>query len=505
MGAGAGEPVCTLDEASPSGTDPTEGLRIGPYEVHGCLVRGNQKTLLAFNLEPGGGVVLLRRLVEGAAEATANARLATTLSHPNLEKALGIEESEHGIFWVSELVPGATLMELRLASKKARIPLPMGFQLAAVYEAAKGLQRIHANAQSFAGPRRAAHGLLRPQNIVVGINGRAVLLNPQYLPFPAGCPVDSQPLAGNAGYLSPEAVRGEPLDPRSDVFVLGALAYEAATDKVLFAGRTPQDRAQAVLSITAVPPSRLNLSLNAQVDQVILKALSQDPAERYPTAEAFAQAFSGAAGPYMAREAQRAELLGRLFSARPQRLHGLTDLLNSRQAAARALEADKRREEEERQRALEREREEKAQAERDALAAKARAQAQEQERRAAAAAAARAAAAPPPKAAQPQSPVDHLRALPRKQQLLLAAGGALVLVLLLVTGILLLRKPPPAPPPPRVDLPMPPPPVLKKAEPAAPAPEAPAAEAAEPQKEAPPKPAPKKRRRNDAPLPPWLR
>ncbi len=501
IGGGALEPVCALDEETPPGTDPSEGLRIGPYEVYRSLVRDNPKTLIAFHVDPAstGGVVLLRRVAEeGAEHLAANARLAVSLSHQNLEKALGIERSEHGTFWVSELVPGATLMELRVASKKARASLPMGLQLAAVYDAAKGLQRVHANAESFSGPRRAAHGLLRPHNIVLALNGRAVLLNPQYLAYPTGCPVEAQPLIGNAGYLSPEAVRGESLDPRSDVFVLGALAYEAATDKVLFTGQTPQQRAQAVLSHTPVPPSRLNLSLNAEVDQVILKALSQNPAERFPSAEAFAQAFQRVAGPYMAKEAQRAEILARLLSARPQRLHALTDLLNSRQAAARALEAE-RREAEERQRALEREREQKAQAERAAQAAK------EEARRAAAAAAAAAAtaaaaAAPPRPAAKPNAP--PARALPPRY-VLFAGGGALALVLVLLT-VLLLRKPAPVPPS-RVDLPMPPPPVLapRKAEPVAAPPSE--AQAAAEETPAPPPPPKKKKRTGGAPIPSWLK
>ncbi|MGQ0507664.1 MAG: serine/threonine-protein kinase [Myxococcaceae bacterium] len=482
------EVTCALDQELPPGSDPLAGTQIGPYEVHGSLIQGNPRTLLAFNLDSQStaGLALLRK-IDGD---TSNSRLASSLVHPNLEHTLGVE----GGYWVSELVEGATLLEVRVASKQARIPLPMGFALAAIHQAAKGLQKIHVAADSFGGPRKNAHGLIRPQNIVMGFGGKAVLLNPQYLPFPNRYSVDTQPLLGNAGYLSPEAVRGEQLTSRSDVFSLGVLAHEAATDRPLFRGTTAEERARAVLKGEIPPPSRANLSLNAQVDEVILKALSFNPDDRYPNAEAFAQAFYAAAGPFMAREAQRADLMQRLFVYRPQRLQALTDLLRERQSVALALAADKRREEEEAVRT--RQAADAEAAERATVEQKALDLAEEQ---AQAATIVARAVVPPVAAPAPRSTLQQILALPK---VVLGGAAALVLLLFLLLGVLLFKpKPPPPPPPPpapkKIWLPMPPPPALK---PRAPTP--PVAEEAPAEKTAPVK---KKKKKDDVALPPWLR
>jgi hypothetical protein len=237
---------------------------------------------------------------------------------------LGLETCDEGNFWVSELVPGATLAEIQSASKQSSTVMPMGFALAALNDAAKGLGPIHSHPRSFSGPRSSAYGLLRLQNVVVNFQGKGILLNPQFLRWKGEPSVELEPLSGNVGYLSPEAVRGERLDPRSDVFSLAVLMYEFMTNQQLFRGRTPKERANATLRGEIHPPSRLNLSLNPRIDEVLLKALKLEPAGRYPNAAEFSKALSQAAGEYMWRESQRAQLMEKLFSQRSKHLSALT-------------------------------------------------------------------------------------------------------------------------------------------------------------------------------------
>src|SRR4029077_18403311 len=120
---------------------------------------------------------------------------------------------------------------------------PMGVGLGAVLDAATGLQRIHSEAQASGPLATRAHGFRVPQNVMVTFTGGAKLLHPRYLQHPGAPTLDAEPLLGNAGYLSPEAIRGERLDPRSDVFSLAIVAFEFLTNTTLFRGRSPQERA----------------------------------------------------------------------------------------------------------------------------------------------------------------------------------------------------------------------------------------------------------------------
>jgi serine/threonine-protein kinase len=477
---------------------------IGSCEVVGSLLPGKPgSALLAFKLDPGGAseTVLLHRLDEGAqppAAAVAEAEEAAGLRDSHLERVFGIEVGELGSFWVTEYVPGATLDEIRSFSKHGGMPMPMGFGLAAVADAALGLQQLHARESARDPLRPRAHGLLRPQHVVATFGGSAKLLNPRYLKVPQHAQVEAEWFAGNAGYLAPEAIRGEPVDPRSDVFSLAVLVHELLTNKILFAGRNPRERADATLRGAQVPPSRLNLSLSPQVDAAVMRALSLQPSERYANAGDFHRALKQAVGPYMWKEAQRAEYMERIFATRSRRTQQLALLMKEREAAAIARAAEERRVAEQR-------RAEEAAA---AAAAEEAARAQRQQQLAAEAARLREqqAAASSPKAGKPAGKSGARLPVP-----MLAIAAIPAVAIVVVVGWFVFRSPPAEPPP---VVAAPPPPVIAPVEVADAGADAGAEEAdagsvdasdggAEPAADAgPPK---KKKKKNDALIPPWLR
>ncbi|MBL8953976.1 MAG: hypothetical protein JNK82_24580 [Myxococcaceae bacterium] len=489
-----------LDEETPS-PDPLAGTRVGSCEVVGSLLPGKPSALLAFKLDLTGNseTVLLHKLDDKSQPppaAVADAEEAVGLKDSHLEKTFGIESSELGSFWVTEYVAGATLDEIRATGKERGMPMPMGFGLGAVADAALGLQQLHAK-QNVKDPLRPrAHGLLRPQHIVATFGGSAKLLNPRYLKLPhSSTSADGEWMAGNAGYLSPESIRGEPVTPRSDVFSLAVLAHELLTNKVLFSGRNPRERADATLKGAQVPPSRLNFSLSPQVDEAIMKALSLDPIQRYANAGDFHRALRSAVGPYIWKEAQRAEYMERIFATRSRRTKELLVRMKEREAAAIAQA------EAERQAAAQRAAEEAAARAAEEEAARVAAQRQA-DAAAKAAADAAAAAAKAAKAAK--------KAKPLPVALIAAAGGGAVLIVGILGFVLLGADPPPPPPDPKPIVT--PPPVVAPAEVAdAGADEADAgtedggtdvADAGEVPDAGPPK---KKKKKNEVPLPPWLR
>jgi serine/threonine-protein kinase len=119
-------------------------------------------------------------------------------------------------------------------------------------------------------------------------------------------------ILGTPEFMSPEQLRGKPLDARTDIYALGLIAYELLTGKLPFAGRTQQELMIARLRNDPTPLSELRptLGLPAALDPVLLKACHRDADQRYQTAPEFAAAFRQAATP---ASSGGGGLLGKLF------------------------------------------------------------------------------------------------------------------------------------------------------------------------------------------------
>ena len=113
---------------------------------------------------------------------------------------------------------------------------------------------------------------------------------------------ETNTFTGTLPYMSPEQLRGENLDTRSDIYALGVVLYEIATGRRLYSSSLHARLVDEILNRPASPPSSINGKLSARVDDVILKCLAKDPEDRYQTAKEIAvdlrhlsiQATSGA-------------------------------------------------------------------------------------------------------------------------------------------------------------------------------------------------------------------
>lgn len=121
---------------------------------------------------------------------------------------------------------------------------------------------------------------------------------------------------GTSGYMSPEQIRGEPLDPRSDIFALGVVMHECLTGLRLFHGKTPEEGMMAALREEVLPPSKWNKEVNAELDALVLKALQRDREKRFNTALEFARAIEKAAPGLIWHPEQLGEVVTRHFSER---------------------------------------------------------------------------------------------------------------------------------------------------------------------------------------------
>jgi eukaryotic-like serine/threonine-protein kinase len=220
------------------------------------------------------------------------ARAASSLNHPHICTIYDVDQYEGQNFIVMEFLEGQTLKH-RIAGRPMdleRVP-EFGFQMADALEAAHAKAIIHRD--------------IKPANIFVTDRGQVKLLDfglAKLLPerkspgrgkqksdaFGAttqDAHLTSDGVAmGTVSYMSPEQVRGEELDERTDLFSLGLVLYEMSTGQRAFSGNTSGVIFDAILNRAPAPPVRLNPAIPVQLEHIIGKALEKDRELRYRTA-----------------------------------------------------------------------------------------------------------------------------------------------------------------------------------------------------------------------------
>ena len=197
-----------------------------------------------------------------------------------------------------EFVQGCTLVEMARACRQAREAIPIGLTLCAVRDTALALHYAH-NFTDARGRRQIViHRDVAEKNIMVTYEGVTKLLDfgiAKALGRSGRTSIGM--VKGTSGYMSPEQIRGEPLDPRSDIFALGVVMHECLTGLRLFHGKTAEEGMMAALREEVQPPSKWNKEVSAELDAVVLRALQRDREKRFTTALEFARAIEKASAP----------------------------------------------------------------------------------------------------------------------------------------------------------------------------------------------------------------
>lgn len=230
----------------------------------------------------------LTRDLEAKERFLQEARLASSLDHPNLCTIYEAGETESGQLYLSMAFYDGENLKKRIE----RGPLPVADAVEIAAQIANGLARAHGSG--------IIHRDVKPANVMLTSRGEVKLVDFGLAKLTGELGVtftQAGALMGTPAYMSPEQAQGKPVDIRTDVWSLGVVLYESLTGVRPFSGEAWQAVIQAVIHQTPESVRRLRPEVPPALDRIVQRCLAKKPADRYPTIEALAADLNSLRGP----------------------------------------------------------------------------------------------------------------------------------------------------------------------------------------------------------------
>ncbi|MDI7270003.1 MAG: serine/threonine-protein kinase, partial [Myxococcota bacterium] len=213
------------------------------------------------------------------------AKIAVQLTHPNVAQIIDLGKVGDAYFIAMEYVHGRDLRALFDRGKKRGETLPLPMTCYVMMKMCEGLDYAHKKKDSSGANLNLVHRDVSPQNILASFDGEVKIIDFGIAKAASkAAKTQAGILKGKFGYMSPEQVRGLPLDRRSDLFSCGILLYELLTGERLFVGESDFSTLEKVRNVEIMPPSTYNRAIPEELERIVLKALAKEKDDRYQTA-----------------------------------------------------------------------------------------------------------------------------------------------------------------------------------------------------------------------------
>ena len=216
------------------------------------------------------------------------ARVAASLSHPNIVQTIDVGQADNQYFIALEHVHGEDLRSIvRQMKKKGVMQFPFEHAIAIILGMCAGLSYAHERRDLDGSPLNIVHRDVSPQNVIVGFAGDVKIVDFGVAKSGTQSGLEntkSGQLKGKVPYMSPEQARGEEVDWRSDIFAVGVMLFELTTGKRLFKGPTEYETLKLIVDKDYPRPSWVSPGYPAALETIVVRALSKDREQRYQTA-----------------------------------------------------------------------------------------------------------------------------------------------------------------------------------------------------------------------------
>ncbi len=213
------------------------------------------------------------------------AKVSVALQHANIVRVYDFGKVLDNYFIAMECVEGKDIRAILRRLSKQRRYLPIDFALFVVHEVCRGLGYAHGKTDLRGHPFGIVHRDVSPSNVLVSYDGDIKIADFGIAKAEQNTYTTADGvLKGKFEYMSPEQARGEPVDPRSDLFSLGILLYEMLTGRRLFKGESDLETLERIKRGDVRPPREVTPRVPPEAEAIVMKLLAPDRADRFQTA-----------------------------------------------------------------------------------------------------------------------------------------------------------------------------------------------------------------------------
>lgn len=342
----AHDPEQRSDEGTPS--PPQEMVSFGKYQLFDLVGKGGMAEV--YLARPGAqrrlvAIKCIRSQLAGEKQYVEmfvrEGNLAMKLNHETIVKTYELGRVRGRHFISMEYIAGVdltTILRRCQAGSAHRLPVPHALYIA--QRICEGLHYAHELCDSGGRPLGLVNRDVSPSNVRLSFEGEVKLLDFGIAKAKSSLTSEIGVVKGKYSHMSPEQVRGLPLDRRSDIFAAGILLHEMLTLEKLFRGDSDFAIMDLVRRAEVLPPSQINPRISDEVDRLVLRALQRDASDRFQTAEEMAAELRGVLATYNFSKGELRDLVRELCRDEWQESQRLTEAALSGEGQAPLLAGD---------------------------------------------------------------------------------------------------------------------------------------------------------------------